>query len=155
MRALLLLLLIPGLIGCATMSTRDPLNIDVAGIEPLPGEGLEMRMAVKIRIQNPNDDEVKFTGAALTLYLNDKKLGNGVSDMSGTVPRYGQTVITIPVAVSAFNAVQQLFGVLGGTGPGEITYRVSGKLQGSSFRALKFSDEGTFRMPSVDMPPAQ
>lgn len=154
MRALLLLLLIPGLIGCATMSTRDPLNIDVAGIEPLPGEGLEMRMAVKIRIQNPNENEVKFTGSALTLYLNDNKLGNGVSDVSGTVPRYGETVITIPVTVSAFSAAQQLFGVLGGTGLDEITYRVSGKLQGSSFRSLKFSDEGKFRMPSADMPPA-
>jgi hypothetical protein len=155
MRVLLLLLFIPGLIGCATLSTRDPLNIDVAGIEPLPGEGLEMRMAVKIRIQNPNDNEVKYTGAALTLYLNDSKLGNGVSDMSGTVPRYGQTVITIPVAISAFSAVQQLLGIMGGTGPGEITFRVRGKLQGDSFRALKFSDEGTFRIPGADMPPAQ
>ena len=57
MRLLLLLLFIPGLIGCSTFPSRDPLNIDVAGIEPLPGEGLEMRMAVKIRIQNPNDEK--------------------------------------------------------------------------------------------------
>lgn len=155
MRILLLLLCISGLIGCATVSSRDPLNIDVAGIEPLPGEGLEMRMAVKIRIQNPNDDEVIFTGAALTLYLNESKLGNGVSDSTATVPRYGEAVITIPVAISAFSAMNQLLGIMGGTGSTDLTYRVSGKLQGDSFKSLKFSDEGKFQFPGTELLPAQ
>lgn len=155
MRALLLLLLLPGLIGCATLSPRDPLNIDVAGIEPLPGEGLEMRMAVKIRVQNPNDDEVKFTGAALTLFLNESKLGTGVSGEGGTVPRFGETVISIPVSISAFSAAQQLFGIMGGTTTSDLTYRVTGKLQGDSFNSVKFSGEGKFQIPGTEVLPAQ
>jgi LEA14-like dessication related protein len=152
MRVLMLLLFILGMVGCSTFPHRDPLNIEVAGIEPLPGEGLEMRMAVKIRIQNPNDNEVKFTGAALTLYLNEGKLGNGVSNESGTIPRYSETVVTIPVSISAFSAAQQLFGIMGGTATSELSYRVSGKLQGESFGAVKFSDEGRFQMSPL---PAQ
>lgn len=155
MRSVLLLPLILGLSGCASLPTGDPLNIDVAGIEPLPGEGLELRLAVKIRIQNPNDTEVSYTGAALTLDLNGNKLGSGVSDVSGTVPRYGETVITIPVTISAFNAVQQVFGIMGGTGPNEINYHVSGKLEGGMFRTQRFRDEGTFQMPTPDSLPAQ
>ena len=44
-----------GLGACATLGNSDPLVIDVAGIEPLPGEGLELRLAVTLRVQNPND----------------------------------------------------------------------------------------------------
>src|SRR5690606_3878547 len=58
------------LAGCASLSRRDPLQVDVAGIEPLPGEGLELRMAVKLRIRNPNDRPLVYDGAALALELN-------------------------------------------------------------------------------------
>lgn len=155
MRALLLLFCIPIMVGCTTLAPRDPLNIDVAGIEPLPGEGLEMRMAVKIRVQNPNEGEVRFTGTALTLYLNDNKLGTGVSDQSGSVPRFGETVISIPVSISAFSAAQQLFGIMGGTASSDLTYRVTGKLVGDSFKSLKFSGEGKFQIPGTENLPTQ
>ena len=75
---------------------RDPLNIDVAGIDPLPSEGLELRLAVKVRIQNPNDASVEYTGTALSLDLNGHKLASGVSDEVGTVPRYGEAVLHDP-----------------------------------------------------------
>src|SRR6185436_11169878 len=86
--------------GCASLANRDPLNIDVAGIDPLPSEGLELRLAVKVRIQNPNDAPVEFSGTALSLDLNGHKLASGVSDEIGTVPRYGEAVLTIPVTIS-------------------------------------------------------
>ncbi|RPI63395.1 MAG: Water stress and hypersensitive response domain-containing protein, partial [Lysobacterales bacterium] len=77
---LLVLAALFGVGGCATIANRDPLNIDVAGIEPLPGEGLELRLAVTIRVQNPNDVAMEYTGAALALDLNGRKLATGVSD---------------------------------------------------------------------------
>lgn len=53
-RWLLVLLMANGLGACALLQPRDPLNISVIGIEPLPGQELEMRMAVKMRVQNPS-----------------------------------------------------------------------------------------------------
>ena len=51
------------LAGCASLQPNsDPLTIDVAGIEPLPGEGLELRLAVRVRIQNPNDAAGRIHG---------------------------------------------------------------------------------------------
>ena len=79
--------------ACAALPNRDPLSIDVAGIEPLPGEGLELRLAVRVRIQNPNDTPIEYSGAALDLDLNGRKLASGVSDAIGTVPRYGEAVL--------------------------------------------------------------
>ncbi|HKU70679.1 MAG TPA: Water stress and hypersensitive response domain-containing protein, partial [Burkholderiales bacterium] len=46
--------------ACASLPDRDPVQVQVAGIEPLPGEGMEMRMLVKLRVQNPNNDPVDY-----------------------------------------------------------------------------------------------
>ena len=41
-------LLASGLCSCTTLgSGSDPLNVSVAGVEPLDGEGFELRLAVK------------------------------------------------------------------------------------------------------------
>jgi LEA14-like dessication related protein len=132
--------------ACSALPVRDPLRIDVAGIDPLPSEGLEMRLAVRVRIQNPNDTVIDYSGAALDLALNGRRLASGVSDEIGTVPRYGETVLTIPVTISAFNVARQLVGFISSTAPSDVTYRVSGKLEGGLFGTRRFSDEGSFEL---------
>jgi LEA14-like dessication related protein len=132
--------------ACASLPNRDPLTIDVAGIEGLPSEGMELRLAVSIRIQNPNDVAVEYTGVALGLDLNGHRLGSGVSDKVGTVPRYGETVFTVPVTISAFNVARQVLGFMNGASTGEVSYRVRGKLEGGLFGTRRFSDDGTFRL---------
>ena len=140
-------LVLSTLTGCAALQTRDPLTIDVAGIEPLPGEGLELRLAVRVRIQNPNDAPVEYTGAALALDLNGRRLARGVSAAVGTVPRYGETVFTIPVTISAFDMARQVLGFATDVERNEVTYRVRGKLEGGVFGTRRFTDEGTFALP--------
>jgi len=133
--------------ACASFPNSDPLVVQVAGIEPLPGEGLEMRLSVTVRVQNPNDAAVEYTGAALTLDLNGRRLASGVSDRVGTVPRYGETTLTIPVTISAFDMVRQVFGFMEADARGEVRYRVRGKLEGGLFGTRRFEDEGSLRLP--------
>jgi LEA14-like dessication related protein len=147
MRSLLAGVLLAALAGCVTLPQSDPLNVSVAGVEPLPGEGLELRLAVRVRIQNPNDAAVEYTGAALSLDLNGRKLASGVSDRMGAVPRYGETVLTIPVTISAFNMARQVIGFATGANGREVRYRVRGKLEGGLFGTRRFSDEGSFTLP--------
>jgi Late embryogenesis abundant protein len=145
-----LLLLCPWILaGCAALPNRDPLSIDVAGIEPLPGEGLELRLAVRVRIQNPNDTAVDYTGAALDLDLNGRKLATGVSDAMGTVPRYGEAVLTIPVTISALSMARQVLGFTNAQNQRDVSYTVRGKLEGGLFGTRRFTDEGTFELPAA------
>ncbi|MCP5477633.1 MAG: LEA type 2 family protein [Rhodanobacteraceae bacterium] len=111
-RGLVGLFLLLLLSACASLPNREPLNIDVAGIESLPGEGMELRLAVKIRIQNPNNVDIEYDGVALTLDLNDRQLGSGVSSQVGVVPRYGESVFTVPVTISAFSMINWLSGAI-------------------------------------------
>jgi hypothetical protein len=137
------------LVSCASLPNRDPLTIDVAGIEPLPSEGLEVRLEVSIRLQNPNDAPVAYSGAALDLYLNDRRLASGVSDITGSLPRYGETVLSIPVTISAFNVARQLIGFITAENSNEFNYRVRGKLEGGLFGTRRFEDEGVI---ALDLP---
>jgi uncharacterized membrane protein YGL010W/LEA14-like dessication related protein len=139
-------LLLVVLAACTNITQRDPLNIDVAGIEQVPGEGMEMVLAVRIRVQNPNDTPVEYDGVALSLDINDRNLASGVSDEVGTVPRYGETVFTIPVTISAFDVARQIYGFMQGENPNEVKYSVQGKLEGGLFGTRRFSDEGMFML---------
>lgn len=129
--------------GCATLAPRDPLVVHVAAIEPAPAEGLEMRFLIKLRVQNPNDVPLEFRGLAVTLELNDQPLANGVSDVSGSVPRYGETVIAVPVSVSAVDIMRQVLGFMQAPDAGTVRYRVVGKIDGGMFGSQRFSEAGS------------
>ena len=87
--------------GCTTLPDRDPLQVTVAGIEPLPGEGLELRMLTKLRVQNPNDAPIDYRGVYVKIELQGKTFATGVTDVSGTVPAFGESLIEVPVTASA------------------------------------------------------
>lgn len=133
--------------ACATLQGRDPPQVTVAGIEPLPGQGMELRMRVKLRVQNPNDSPIDYNGVALEMEVQGKTFASGVSDASGTVPRFGESVIEVPVTVSAFRMVRQAMGMMQGDGSGRITYEMKGKLSGSTFSATRFTTRGDFELP--------
>lgn len=144
--ALLAACLLPWLSGCATLGA-DALRVNVVGVEPLQGAGMELRFAVTLRVQNPNDASVDFDGVAVDLELNGRNLATGVSDARGTVPRFGETLIVVPVTISAFAALRQVLAFTDGTRREEIPYVVSGKLAGSAFGSVRFSQAGSLRMP--------
>ena len=146
MRTSLILALAASLAACASLPTRDPLSINVAGIEALPGEGLELRLMVSIRVQNPNDAAVEYSGAALDLFLNDRRLATGVSDAAGAVTRYGETVLSIPVTISAFDVARQLLGFATSDNAGRFSYRIRGKLEGGLFGTRRFEDDGEIQL---------
>lgn len=133
--------------ACASLGDRDPLRIDLVGLEPLPGQGLEVRFAVKLRVQNPNDNAVEFDGVALDLEVNGRPLASGVSDQRGSVPRFGETLISVPVSISAFSAMRQAWGAAGYQ-PGQgLPYVLRGKLAGGLLGTHRFSDSGTLDWP--------
>lgn len=133
--------------GCAGLAGRDPLGVQVAGIEPLQGQGLELRMLVKLRVQNPNDTPVDYDGVALELDLNGNRFATGVSDARGTVPRFGETVLGVPVSVSALGALRQALGLASGSRLDNIPYTLRGKLSGGVAGTTRFSDKGALSLP--------
>jgi LEA14-like dessication related protein len=135
------------LAGCASLSGREPLRVTLAGVESLPGEGMELRMAVKLRVQNPNDAPVDFDGVAVSLELRGMDFASGVSDARGSVPRFGETVLTVPVTVSAFAVARQVISLASGDNP-KVEFIARGKLSDGSFGGARFESKGSFDLPA-------
>jgi LEA14-like dessication related protein len=107
-RHLLVLPLLLALGACAALPGHEPLKVLLVGIESLDGEGLELRLPVKLRIQNPNDRVIDYDGVSLDLEVRGWDFANGVSDSRGSVPRFGETVLSVPVSMSALVRSQVL-----------------------------------------------
>lgn len=149
-RLALVLLLACGLNACALFQTRDPLNISVIGIEPLPGQDLEIRMAVKIRVQNPNESVIDYNGLALSLEVNGQPLASGVSDQQGRIGRYDEQVLVVPVSITAFAMLRQAYGLSQLQSLQGMPYVLKGKLAGGVLGTLRFTDSGTLDLPQDD-----
>ena len=148
--ALLVLLACEALLsaGCASLQGRDPIQVIVAGVEPLQGEGLELRMLVKLRIQNPNDLPLDFNGVSVELDVQGKRFATGVSDAAGSVPRFGEAIVDVPVSISVFRIARQAIGVMTNEYRGKLAYEMTGKLAGPAFNSVRFQSKGELTLPA-------
>lgn len=137
------------LAGCAALQPNDPLRVEVVGIEPAQSQGLELRLAIKLRIQNPNEGAVSYDGTALELEVNGQTLATGVSDQKGSVPRYGESLLVVPVSISAMNAVRQALVFADGKQREELPYVLRGKLAGGAFGTVRFTKEGSIGIAAL------
>ena len=143
----LLIVAVSTLTGCASMPGRDPLQVSVADIDSLPGEDLEMRMLVKLRVQNPNDAPVEYDGVYVKLEVLGKTFATGVSDGRGSIPRYGESIISVPVTVSMLRIGVYALRMLDGTPVNKLNYTMEGKLDGPMFGSTRFQAQGEFALP--------
>jgi LEA14-like dessication related protein len=138
------------LAGCAAMGQHDPVQVQVVGVEPLQGEGMELRFLCKLRVQNPNDAPIAYDGIYLDLQVRDSSLATGVSDETGTVPRFGEVVLSVPVSISALRIARQALGLYMSS-PSErsrIDYVLKGKISGPTFSAVRFESKGELTLPA-------
>jgi hypothetical protein len=134
--------------ACALLPRGDPINVTVAGIESLPGEGLELRMLVKLRVQNPNDAPLEYDGVYVKLDVLDKTFATGVSDARGSVPRFGEAIVAVPVTVSVLRMASHALGLLDGKPIDKIDYELDGKLNGPGFGGMRFESRGELNLPT-------
>ncbi|MGN8251146.1 LEA type 2 family protein [Pseudomonas sp. SMV7] len=146
-RLSLIVLLACAQAACALLQPRDPVTISVIGIEPLPGQELELRMAVKMRVQNPNETPIDYDGIALNLEVNGQPLAAGVSDQQGHIGRYGETVVVVPVSITAFAVLRQAYGLGQVDSLQGLPYKLRGKLAGGALGTVRFTDEGQLDLP--------
>jgi hypothetical protein len=62
------------------------------------------------------------------------------------VPRFGETLITVPVSISALAAIRQLIG-LATTEQPRLDYVLRGRLSGTAFGGMSFESKGQLEMP--------
>ena len=110
-----------------------------------------MRFSLTLRVQNPNDGDLAFDGIALDMQINDQPLATGVSDQQGQVPRFGETLIKVPLTISAYSMLRQAMGASTLKPGQQVSYQLSGKLGGGLF-SERFSTTGNLDWPMTARP---
>jgi len=150
-RSALLVLLAFGVLlsgGCATLHFREPIDVNLAGVESLQGEGLELRMLLKLRMQNPNDVPLNYKGVSIRMDVQGKRFAVGVSDAAGSIPRFGEAIVDVPVSISVFGIARQAVGVVRNEYRGKLPYKISGRLAGSAIDGVRFKSQGELTLPA-------
>jgi hypothetical protein len=139
--------------GCALTpwGVRAP-TVYLMSVERLPGEPLERRFELQLRIQNPNPKPLAFSGVALTLDLNNRTVGSGVTNASGLVPAHGDAQLKVPVSVSAPFETLQMLGLTDTLPRGDLPYTLKGRLTGGTLERVlgteaTFESTGSVRWP--------
>lgn len=132
--------------GCASWIGREPLRVSVAGLEPLPSEGLELRMALKLRVQNPNDAALDYDGLAIELDVHGARFASGVSNAHGRIGRFEEALITVPMTISPFAIARQALDLTQTRNP-RIDYTLRGHLAGTGLGGMHFESSGQLDLP--------
>ena len=136
------------LAACAGMPGSEPVQVTVVDIESIPGEDLEIRMMVKLRVQNPNNSPIEYDGVYLQMDVLGNTFATGVSSQRGTVAPFGESLIEVPVSASTLRMAFTALGMLGSGKPIEkVTYQMRGKLSGPMFGSTTFQSQGEIALP--------
>lgn len=144
------LLLVSGVLaGCAALPSGFEMpTITISSFDVANAGLFEQQMNLKLRIQNPNPDELRIDGIAFDLEVNDHSFAKGVGNQVVTVPRFGSAFMAVE-AVSSLGGLIRQFGMLmQGDKPG-FRYRITGRLSVTGGMNIPFERRGEFDFSAI------
>lgn len=135
------------LAGCALLQGGAEPRVSFAGLQSLPSEGMELRFMVMLRVQNPGETVLEIDGVVLDLAVRGMGFASGVSPVKANVPRFGETVVSVPVTVPATAMLRQAWGLVGAREVRKIGFELSGRLAAGPFGGHRFSSQGELEWP--------
>jgi LEA14-like dessication related protein len=130
------------LIGCTSLKASsvqpEAPEVLLVNITSLDTTMFEQRLQVDLRVRNPNEFDLEVTGLDFTLHLNDQRLARGLTNKASTIPRLGDSVISVETTTSTLDVVRQLLNL---SQRQDVTYQVQGVLYAQGTR-LPFENKG-------------
>lgn len=147
--AALVLLLLLG--GCAALGPRlQAPTLDIAGVELVKGDLFAQQLRARVRVQNPNDRELRVRGITYSITLGGEELGRGLSGSSFVVPALGQAEFDMMVTANLAGTLLRLIERARKAGgmPDELPYELRGEvtLASGMIRAVPFEKRGSLAL---------
>ncbi|MFT6276141.1 MAG: LEA14-like dessication related protein [Halioglobus sp.] len=121
------------LVGCASLYPElDPPKVSIESVESLPSEGLGPRFQIKLRVMNPNKQDLDIAGISYAIEILDRELVSGVTSDVPLIPAYSEEVVTLNAGINMFQFLRLLSG-LGKTNADALSYSFSAKIDFNGF----------------------
>lgn len=135
--------------GCATLTGGlEAPRVHVSAIELREATLFEQVYDIRLRVQNPNNQDLPVQGLNFELEINGTTFARGGSAEAVVIPRLSSGVVQVE-AISGLGGILQQLMKLQGAAPKSVTYRISGAaFVGPEGWRLPFEDRGEFRLPA-------
>ncbi|EME71800.1 secreted protein [Paramagnetospirillum caucaseum] len=137
-----------GLAACTPSEFAEPPEVVLVSMVPVDVSLMEQRLAVTLRVRNPNNAPMSVDGLRFAIDVNGKTFAKGTSDKAVTVPRLGEAELAGTAHVSTTDLMRQVLGTSTLSG---LAYRMSGTLflAGTGGRSVGFESDGDFDFASA------
>jgi LEA14-like dessication related protein len=148
-RTLSVLCLLTLAASCATLSPDfDKPVVEVVGLQPIKGSGLEARFRISLRIVNPNEADLQVKGIYYELDIQGSRLMSGASSEAATVPGYGEAVVELEGSASVLGSLGLIRKLMTEPPKDGIDYELSAKISlGNMPRAVRVKQAGRIGAP--------
>jgi hypothetical protein len=145
--AALALALLAGAPGCASLGIgAEPIEVNLAGLTPLPSTAFEHRLRVDLRLRNPNPRAYRIDGVRFRLLVNGERLASGQAEVEAVLPRLGEVVVPVVATTTLLDLVNQIV-VLGARDEArqrELDYELTGRIfLAGSWGGIDFERRGS------------
>jgi LEA14-like dessication related protein len=103
----------------------EPPEVYLSDIAPVEIGLFEQRLRVELRILNPNDFALEVTGLDFQLDVNGIQLARGLSNEEITVPRLGESIVSVMTSTTVLDIVRQIENL---SQQQEMSYEIRGRL---------------------------
>ena len=136
-------LLVLAAAGCAGLpSGMEAPSITISDFGVGSVSLFEQQFNLRLRVQNPNTEDLRVDGIAFDLEINGEPFAKGVGNQAVLVPRFGSGFIAVE-AVSTLGSMLKQFGKLMSDQPG-FKYRIKGTLSIGGGTRIPFDRRGEF-----------
>jgi LEA14-like dessication related protein len=126
MRAVVLSLLLPALVACASITHLEKPSLSIVKVDLLKSDMFEQRIRVRMRVQNPNDRSLPIKGITYAMEVAGEQFAQGVSAESFVVPARGEAEFDMNVTASMAGTLIKLLS-RGNSLSDQIEYRMKGR----------------------------
>ncbi len=135
--------------GCAGLPAgMEAPSVTIADFGAGGGGFFEQQFNLKLRVQNPNNTELKIDGVAFTLELNNAPFATGVGNQAVTVERFGSAFLPVEGYSSLGSMLRQVGGFLQGD-LRALRYRIKGNLSLAGGLRIPFDRSGEFDFSAI------
>lgn len=135
--------------ACASLNPQQP-EIELEGVRPLNLSLSGQRLAVTLKLSNPNDFDLTLRNVDLTATLGGEAVATGTSDDAVTLPANGEQILELEVIAGLDVALATLRAALDSDQEG-LDYGVNGTVRVAGWPvAIPFETDGRVDNPLVD-----
>jgi len=119
--------------GCASLSMPfEAPDVKLVSVKLLPSQGLEQRLAIGLRINNPNSVSLNLVGMKYSLRMQGYDLVSGVSNDIPTIAGYADTSLEVIATLDWLNGLRLLKSLIDSP-DSSVSYELDAKLDPGTF----------------------